>query len=48
MMRVLALLLGLALGLPVHTAAADRIRVVATINDHRLLVEAVGGDRVEV
>ena len=48
MMRVVTLLLALALGLPVDTVAADRIRVVATINDHRLLVEAVGGDLVEV
>lgn len=31
-----------------ETAAADRTRVVATINDHRLLAEAVGGDLVEV
>ena len=48
MRRVVTLLLALALGLPVDTVAADRIRVVATINDHRLLVEAVGGDLVEV
>jgi len=48
-LRVLTLLLALALGSLVDVAgAADRIRVVATINDHRLLVEAVGGDLVEV
>ena len=48
-MRVLALLLALAFGaLADAAAAADRIRVVTTINDHRLLVEAVGGDLVEV
>ena len=42
----LAALLALGLG-PADAAAADRIRVVATINDHRLLAEAVGGDLVE-
>ena len=46
---VLALLVALTLGVLADPAAAsDRIRVVATINDHRLLVEAVGGDLVEV
>jgi zinc/manganese transport system substrate-binding protein len=33
---------------PQQAAGADRIRVIATINDHRLLAEAVGGDLVEV
>jgi ABC-type Zn uptake system ZnuABC Zn-binding protein ZnuA len=42
---VVAIALALSTGV---AAAADRIRVVATINDHRLLAEAVGGDLVDV
>ena len=45
LLSVVAVPLALSAG---EAAAADRIRVVATINDHRLLAEAVGGDLVEV
>jgi zinc/manganese transport system substrate-binding protein len=49
MRRLLGLALALAavLAWPGPAPAADRIRVVATINDLRLLAEAVGGDLVE-
>jgi len=43
----LALVIVAALGWPGRPPAADRIHVVATINDLRLLAEAVGGDLVE-
>jgi len=43
----LALVLAAALAWADPAPAADRIRVVATINDLRLLAEAVGGDLVE-
>jgi zinc/manganese transport system substrate-binding protein len=43
----LALVIVTALGWPGRPPAADRIHVVATINDLRLLAEAVGGDLVE-
>jgi hypothetical protein len=49
MRRALGLVLALAavVAWPDPAPAADRIRVVATINDLRLLAEAVGGDLVE-
>jgi zinc/manganese transport system substrate-binding protein len=43
----LALVIVTALGWPGRPPAADRIHVVATINDLRLLAAAVGGDLVE-
>ena len=43
----LALVIVTALGWPGRPPAADRIHVMATINDLRLLAEAVGGDLVE-